>query len=156
MLTRNAVRAMATVPGCERSVPEARAFVDGVLGTGHPDRETARLLVSELVTNAIQHSESRRPGGTVSVIVADVPGGVRIEVTDEGSLRSVPVVRDDPLAPDGRGLLLVATLAHDWGYQRDGAGTTVWFRLGPLPRPVSRPLPRPARPGRCAPGRRHR
>ena len=33
-----AVRAMATVPGCERSVPEARAFVDGVLGRGHPER----------------------------------------------------------------------------------------------------------------------
>src|SRR5581483_12247255 len=51
MVTGTAVRAMTTIPGRERSVAEARSFVDGALGQAHPDRETARLLVSELVTN---------------------------------------------------------------------------------------------------------
>jgi anti-sigma regulatory factor (Ser/Thr protein kinase) len=119
--------------------------VDVVLGPEHPSRETARLLVSELVTNAILHSESRRPGGSISVTVVDVPDGIRVEVADEGSVRSVPMVRDEPLAPDGRGLLLVQTLADDWGYQlRNDGGTTVWFRLAMLP-----PAPRPGQPTRA-------
>jgi anti-sigma regulatory factor (Ser/Thr protein kinase) len=151
MVTGTAVRAMTTIPGCERSVAEARSFVDGALGQAHPGRETARLLVSELVTNAIQHSDSRRPGGSVTVTVASVPGGIQIEVADEGSFRSVPVVRDDPLGADGRGLFLVQSLSDNWGYLRDSCGTTVWFRLAGLSRrQVARP--RPAPPGRCAPG----
>ncbi len=158
MVTGTAVRAMTTIPGRERSVAEARSFVDGALGQAHPDRETARLLVSELVTNAIQHSDSCRPGGSVTVTVAAVPGGIQIEVADEGSLRSVPVVKEDPLGADGRGLFLVQTLADDWGYLREAGGTTVWFRLGSLSRPqvtrrqVTRPRLRPAPPGRYAPG----
>lgn len=155
MLTGTAVRAKAIIPGCERSVPRARAFVDGVLGPGHPGGETASLLVSELVTNAVLHSESRRPGGSVTVVVVDVPGGIMVEVADEGSERNVPVVREDPLAADGRGLFLVQSLADDWGYLRDGGGTTVWFRLATLPLPVIRPGRRPARPRRYALGRRH-
>ena len=43
--------------------------------------------------------------------------------------RSVPVVREDVSATHGRGLLLVQSLAADWGYQGDGDLTTVWFRL---------------------------
>ena len=30
---------------------------------------------------------------------------------------------------DGHGLVLVETLAEQWGYLRDETGTTVWFRL---------------------------
>jgi anti-sigma regulatory factor (Ser/Thr protein kinase) len=129
MLTGVAVRARSNVPGCEHSVPAARTFVDATLGPGHPRGEVARLLVSELVTNAVQHSHSRRPGGSVTVVILDVPGGLRVEVADEGSARSVPVVRDDPLATHGRGLFLVQSLADDWGYLRDDDGTTVWFQL---------------------------
>jgi anti-sigma regulatory factor (Ser/Thr protein kinase) len=129
MLTGTAVLGTATVPGCVQSVPEARAFVDGILGPGHPRGDVARLLVSELVTNAVQHTHSRRPGGTVTVVLIELGGSLRVEVIDEGSLCSVPVVRDDMLATDGRGLFLVQSLADEWGYQRDPCGTTVWFRL---------------------------
>jgi len=129
MLTSTAVLGKATVPGREASVPQARAFVDGILGPGHPRGDVARLLVSELVTNAVQHTQSRRPGGTVTVVVIDLAGGLRVEVIDEGSARSVPVVRDDLCGTDGRGLFLVESLADEWGYQRDTGGTTVWFRL---------------------------
>jgi anti-sigma regulatory factor (Ser/Thr protein kinase) len=132
MLTGTAIRARSTIPGCVRSVPRTRAFVDAVLGPDHPGRETARLLASELVTNAVLHSASSRPGGSITVTIMDVPGGIRVEVADEGSEFSVPVVRDDPLALDGRGLLLVQTLADDWGYRRDPAGTTVWFQVAVL------------------------
>jgi serine/threonine-protein kinase RsbW len=129
MLTGTAVLGKATIPGCVQSVPEARAFVDGILGPGHPRSDVARLLVSELVTNAVQHTHSRRPGGTVTVVVIELAGSLRVEVIDEGSARSVPVVRDDMFATDGRGLYLVQSLADEWGFIQDPAGTTVWFRL---------------------------
>jgi anti-sigma regulatory factor (Ser/Thr protein kinase) len=132
MLSGTAVRARSAIPGCARSVPRTRAFVDAVLGPDHPARETARLLASELVTNAVLHSQSRRPGGSITVTIMDAPGGIRVEVADEGSEFSVPVVKDDPLALDGRGLLLVQTLADDWGYRRDSGGTTVWFQVAVL------------------------
>jgi anti-sigma regulatory factor (Ser/Thr protein kinase) len=130
MLTSTAVLGKATIAGCEQSVPVARAFLDSILGRGHPRGDVARLLISELVTNAVQHTESRRPGGTVTLLVIDLAGGIRVEVSDGGSPRSVPVVRDDPGATDGRGLFLVQSLADEWGYLCDGDGTTVWFRLG--------------------------
>jgi anti-sigma regulatory factor (Ser/Thr protein kinase) len=129
MLTGTAVLGKATIPGREQSVPEARAFVDGVLGPGHPRSDVARLLVSELVTNAVQHTHSRRPGGTVTVVVIGLAGSLRVEVIDEGSARNIPVVRDDVLATDGRGLFLVQSLADEWGYVRESSSTTVWFRL---------------------------
>src|SRR5579859_6911405 len=138
MLTGTAVLGTATIPGREQSVPEARAFVDGILGPGHPRGDVARLLVSELVTNAIQHTHSRRPGGTVTVVVIELAGSLRVEVSDEGSARSVPVVRDDMLASDGRGLFLVQSLADEWGYLQDLGGTTVWFRLDPADSPTRR------------------
>jgi anti-sigma regulatory factor (Ser/Thr protein kinase) len=129
MLTSAAVLGKATIAGREQSVPQAREFVDSVLGRGHPRGEVARLLVSELVTNAVQHTQSRLPGGTVTLVVADLADGIRVEVIDEGSARSVPVVRDDLTATDGRGLFLVQSLADEWGYLSEGDGTTVWFRL---------------------------
>jgi anti-sigma regulatory factor (Ser/Thr protein kinase) len=129
MLTGTAVLGKATIPGREQSVPEARAFVDGILGPAHPCGDVARLLVSELVTNAVQHTHSRRPGGTVTVMVIELAGSLRVEVIDEGSACKVPVVRDDMLGTDGRGLFLVESLADEWGYLRDPCGTTVWFRL---------------------------
>jgi anti-sigma regulatory factor (Ser/Thr protein kinase) len=129
MLTGTAVLGKATIPGREQSVPEARAFVEGILGSGDPRSDVARLLVSELVTNAVQHTHSRRPGGTVTVMVIELVGSLRVEVIDEGSARNVPVVREDMLATDGRGLFLVQSLADEWGFIQDPAGTTVWFRL---------------------------
>jgi serine/threonine-protein kinase RsbW len=129
MLTRTAILETITVPGCVGSVPKARAFVASLMGPDDPRGEAARLLVSELVTNAVVHSDSRLPGGTVTVLVSEVADGLRVEVLDQGSAYSVPVVRDDVLATQGRGLLLVRSLAEEWGYARDSLGTTVWFRL---------------------------
>jgi anti-sigma regulatory factor (Ser/Thr protein kinase) len=129
VLTGTAVLGKATIPGREQSVPEARAFVDGILGPGHPRSDVARLLVSELVTNAVQHTHSRRRGGMVTVVVIELVGSLRVEVIDEGSARNVPVVRDDMLATEGRGLFLVQSLADEWGFLQDPASTTVWFRL---------------------------
>jgi anti-sigma regulatory factor (Ser/Thr protein kinase) len=121
-----------TIPGKPSAVASARAFVTRVLATteGLPrvDSDAATLLTSELVTNAIRHTASGAPGGTVTVIVVGVPDGMLVEVVDNGSA-SIPVVKGDPFTPDGHGLFLVQQLAAQWGYLRDVAGTTVWFHL---------------------------
>jgi anti-sigma regulatory factor (Ser/Thr protein kinase) len=92
------------------------------------DSDAATLLTSELVTNAIQHTASGADGGTVTIVVIDVPDGVLVEVIDDGSA-DMPVVRSELLATDGHGLYLVQQLTAQWGYLRDPSGTTVWFHL---------------------------
>lgn len=90
--------------------------------------DTAALLVSELVTNAVRYG---RPTVTARMRTAD--GALDVVVTDCGE--EIPVVPDgerpDPHQPGGRGLFLVAELASDWGIRasRPGPGKAVWFRL---------------------------
>jgi len=124
-----AVLGSLTIPGRPEHVREARAFVAKALGELHAGLDTAVLLTSELVTNAVMHSGSRCAGGAVSILIVESAGGLRIEVADEGSELSTPVVRGDVYASDGHGLFLVQTLADQWGYLRDDNGTMVWFWL---------------------------
>ena len=125
-----AVLGSLTIPGRPEHVRDTRSFVAKALGELHPGLDNAILLTSELVTNAVMHSSSRCDGGTVTVLVVESDGGVRIEVADAGSDLSAPVVRGDVYASDGHGLFLVQTLADQWGYVREKGGTTVWFWLG--------------------------
>jgi anti-sigma regulatory factor (Ser/Thr protein kinase) len=124
-----AVAGSLTVPGLTRNVAEARAFVAKTLSAEHPCRDVAVLLCSELVTNAVVHSASGQPGGTVTIVVLRLGDTVRVEVIDHGSAASTPVVKGEVLAADGHGLFLVDQLADSWGYVLDQVGTTVWFRL---------------------------
>jgi anti-sigma regulatory factor (Ser/Thr protein kinase) len=110
------------VSGTRKFIARTLAGLSGV------DCDAATLLTSELVTNAIQHTGSGAPGGTVTVVVIGVPGGVLVEVVDDGSA-GTPVVKGDLYAAEGHGLFLVQQLAAQWGYLRDPAGTTVWFHL---------------------------
>jgi anti-sigma regulatory factor (Ser/Thr protein kinase) len=121
-----------TIHGRAEEVSGARAFITRTLaatGKGQRvDSDAATLLTSELVTNAIVHTASGSPDGSVTVVVVDVTDGVLIEVIDDGS-GGTPVVKSDLLATDGHGLYLVQQMAAQWGYLRDPAGTTVWFHL---------------------------
>lgn len=119
-----------TIPGCPEHVATARSFVAAALGDW-PQADVAVLLTSETVTNAVLHSDSSRPGGTVTVAVTACGGGVRVEVSDAGSADTVPVVRDSGCTAGGHGLRLVQQLASHWDYVRDASGTTVWFWIGP-------------------------
>ena len=129
LLTHWLTLGSVTLPGQPQQVSVARRFVAGAIGAGHPQADTALLLTSELVTNAVTHSRSRLPGGTVDVVVATRPSGLLISVTDDGSADQVPVVSSRPGAENGNGLLLVTRLANIWGHSRAAGRTTVWFRL---------------------------
>ena len=87
---------------------------------------TARLLVTELVSNAVLHGQ-----GQVVLTVAREQSGVRVEVHDDSA--RLPTVTDGPaLAEHGAGLRLVAALASSWGSSPRGGGRPgkrVWFTL---------------------------
>ena len=141
---RATILGSVTIPGRPEQVSGARAFIARTI-TEVPsvDSDVATLLTSELVTNAIQHTNSGTPGGTVTVVVIRVPGGVLIEVADDGSA-GTPVVKGDLYAAEGHGLFLVQQFATQWGYLRDQTGTTVWFHLpGEEGSPASYPLAAP-------------
>lgn len=114
-----------------RAVPEVRRALRELLSRwGRPGRsETAELLTSELVTNALVHTDSD------AVLTATVgPRGLRVEVRDflgrKPTLR--PANADDGTHRDdthGRGLVLVESLADEWGVRRHDVGKSVWFEL---------------------------
>jgi serine/threonine-protein kinase RsbW len=129
-----------TIPGQPEHVAVARRFVRRTLEVvRNVDSDAATLLASELVTNAILHTDSGSPGGTVTVVIVKVPDGVLVEVIDEGSA-GMPVVKGDLYAAEGHGLFLVQQMAAQWGYLRGPSGTTVWFHLA-----VAAPREGPAR-----------
>ncbi|MFC5958157.1 ATP-binding protein [Streptomyces pratens] len=112
----------------------ARLFVAHCLDSwGHPYtgdvNETLTLIAAELCANAVRHG--RVPGRDFHVRLAAEAGGerLRVEVSDTRAERRPAVtVPADADAESGRGLLLVTTLADDWGVtdRRSGPGKTVW------------------------------
>lgn len=109
------------------------------------DRDLAVLLTSEVVTNAVRHE----PGETITVVISCSADQLRVDVHDTS--RALPMLQDVPAdAETGRGLMLVATLATEWGFYRGPAGKAVYFALafqpdsasGGIPAPVSPWLPR--------------
>ena len=123
------------------------------------DPDVAILLTSELVTNAVRHEA----GQTVTLFITCTYGHFRVDVHDTS--RFFPVLLD-PSAEDenGRGLMLVDTLAAKWGCDLTPEGKAVYFTLGFRPDPGASYRARPgdrsrtgstgtASHGRPAPGR---
>ncbi|MEU6845130.1 ATP-binding protein [Streptomyces sp. NPDC046716] len=97
--------------------------------------DAAALVVSELVTNAIVHTASRRIHCELHDLRGDEGDGqgerVRIAVRDEGRMLggTRPAGRIAPEEEHGRGLLLVAAVSTAWGAQETGPGLLVWAEL---------------------------
>ena len=121
--------------GRPAQVSVARAFVRQVLGGSHPALERATLLTSELVTNSVNHSDSRLEGGTITVTVRTAADRVRVEVQDDGGQTAPTLRSDDDLAEAGRGLRLVDAYSLTWDYHQVGTRMVTWFEC------VSEPLP---------------
>ena len=111
------------------TVPAARkAFAEAFAGLPEDLLENGKIVLSELVTNAVRYGADP-DRGWVHVVVHRVPMGMRIEVTDSGESGGAPVLRaDDADRTSGWGLFLVARLADRWGVQSDRT-TTVWCEL---------------------------
>ncbi|MGW5326563.1 ATP-binding protein [Streptomyces sp. NPDC004014] len=110
-----------------RAVPEARRELRELLRHwGRPGRsEIAELLTSELVTNALVHTD--RDAVLTAVVSA---GGLRVEVRDFVASRPQQRTPDTGEDTNGRGLVLVDSLADSWGVLPHGLGKSVWFELG--------------------------
>ncbi|MDH6543367.1 ATP-binding protein [Streptomyces lavendulae] len=88
--------------------------------------DVAELLVTELVTNALVHTEQ---GAEVAVTL--VAARLRVEVRDFNARRPAPYVTSADDGTHGRGLVLVQALADAWGVDplAPGRGKVVWFEL---------------------------
>lgn len=92
-----------------------------------PLLDDLKLLVSEVVTNSVQHGGSH-PNSWVNLRLQVVGGAIRAEITNPG--RAFSPHRDLP-APgqqSGRGLYLVDLLADRWGVSNNDV-TRVWFEI---------------------------
>jgi anti-sigma regulatory factor (Ser/Thr protein kinase) len=94
--------------------------------------EAVGLVVSELVTNAVQHV----PAGPVCVTARLDRHAVAIEVTDSGTVLPRPVLPDED-EEHGRGLLLVAALSARHGSDRTQSGKRCWAEIPLHPAPGS-------------------
>ena len=118
------------------AVPWARRVLRHMLLEWQLERmsDPALLLVSELVTNAVQASE------TVARLdhAAQPMVSLTLELSDTSLLITVwdanpglPVLREaDVTGERGRGLLLVDFLADAWGHHDAGQGKAVWCEIG--------------------------
>lgn len=108
-----------------RAVPETRRALRELLRNwgGPGPSQIAELLTSELVTNALVHTDDD------AVLTATLgPHRLRVEVRDFATRRPRPRPASGD-ATDGRGLVLLEALADAWGVRAHGVGKSVWFEL---------------------------
>jgi anti-sigma regulatory factor (Ser/Thr protein kinase) len=114
-----------SLPGEPGAARAAREFVRQSLHAWQLDDvdQLAELLTDELVSNVIRHV-----GSPMQVRASRDGSSVRVEV-DDGS--AAPPIRRAPEASDerGRGIMLVETVATDWGVEIHDDGKTIWFVL---------------------------
>jgi anti-sigma regulatory factor (Ser/Thr protein kinase) len=113
----------------------ARAAVEGFSEQSEladSGRATLKLLVSELVSNAVLHSDAPPASGIVLRASLLREGIVRVEVTDQGNGFTASARAPAREHGGGYGLFLVETQATRWGVDREG-GTRVWFEIADEP-----------------------
>jgi serine/threonine-protein kinase RsbW len=117
------VRNTRTFPHETQSVPAARRFATSMLsGASQETLEAVELMVSELATNCIRHTDS---GFDLTIIRNGQD--IRVEATDHAG--GTPTMRSpEPTDPSGRGLKIIDMLSARWGVRAQPAkGKTVWF-----------------------------
>jgi len=117
------------------TVPRARSILRQLLCEWHLEQlsDTAMLLMSELVTNAVKASEDgvgwrrlRRKNIMASIRLNDT--GLVLEVWDASP--APPVEHEVDLTSDGgRGLLMIECLGDKWGYHAADGGKVVWCEV---------------------------
>ncbi|MDL5160559.1 ATP-binding protein [Actinomycetospora termitidis] len=99
-------------------------------GVGDQVREAAEIVVTELVTNSVEHATS---ASVVSVERRDTT--LLMTVRDYGVGHRIPEapswVAPPTSSPRGRGLAMVAAVSREWGIRRHPDGTTIWAEMTP-------------------------
>jgi anti-sigma regulatory factor (Ser/Thr protein kinase) len=122
------VRVERRLPVSPEAAAEARHALDD-LAEAIPDgrMRDVRLLISELVTNAVRHADLDA-GDAIDLVIDVADQMLRVEVHDPGGGFVPSTPSPDPTRPSGWGLYLVAELADRWGVNSDER-TRVWFEL---------------------------
>ncbi|WJV45403.1 ATP-binding protein [Streptomyces flavofungini] len=123
-------RISATPRGARLARRLARYHLDG-WGIPYDSElsDAVAQVTAELAANAATHG--RVPGRDFELRLLLAADGVRVEVTDTRAERRPPERPELPgaEAESGRGLVLVAALAAEWGVGERAPGKTVWARL---------------------------
>jgi len=120
------------VPSAVTSVPRVRRAVVADLRARGVRAELVgetEIVVSELVANSVRHARALHDGN-LRVHWRSSRGAVEVEVTDGGGPTTPRAVPQSALAPAGRGLRIVRSLAHEWGVRAHDGDCTVWAALG--------------------------
>lgn len=128
----SAAHSVLCLPGRPDQVRRARQWISQVLGEGHPLHDDCVLLTSELATNAVVHSNTRK-GGVFTLDVWHTRHCLRVRVRDGGSDTPPCACHAVPDATGGRGLPMLDTLARRWGLVREAGANEVWFELVKTP-----------------------
>ncbi|MEH0445361.1 ATP-binding protein [Streptomyces sp. B21-102] len=119
-------------PGLTWQVAQARHFVAALLEDETAELvDDAVLVVGELAANAVKHTRSGWYRGWFLVLVHFADDLVRIEVVDQGGDEE-PMVRSVTrhVEEDGRGLMLIAACAKNWGVKdRPSGARCIWVEL---------------------------
>lgn len=121
------VTARLQLPAQLTAAARARAFIrDFCRASALPEQvcQTAALLVSELVTNAVVHGRS-----AATLEIHPPADTLRVSVHDHSP--AMPAVGERPplSAESGRGLVIVSMLAARWGVEATLDGKAIWFEL---------------------------
>lgn len=128
------------------SAAAARRFATRLVAGLPPEAVQAiELMVSELATNCIRHTQTE-----FQVTVGRTAEQIRVEVDDTAA--GTPRMRRPAVdEPTGRGLQIVELLSEAWGVEpRTGGGKTVWFTVPASPAGTDAPAEGKATPGACA------
>jgi serine/threonine-protein kinase RsbW len=121
-----------TFAGRPDQVRAARSWL-AVLVESFPGASDVVLACSELAANAIIHSRSGLPGGAFTVRACIDQDVIRIEVIDEGGqwpgLHKLKDDEAEDAGQSGRGLTIVAAIAHSWGIAGDQQGRIAWCEI---------------------------
>jgi anti-sigma regulatory factor (Ser/Thr protein kinase) len=117
------------LPPVTESVATARHFVTDLAVEWELDNlispcNDLALVVSELMTNAIDHG-----AGRIDLTVHRHEGSVQVEVTSGVTERRPEPRQPSAATPTGRGLQIVARLSTAWGHRDRGRRRTVWARF---------------------------
>ncbi|MBW4721238.1 ATP-binding protein [Saccharothrix obliqua] len=116
-----------TLPATAGASAQARRIVGeagAAWGVSADVAEDAALVVTELVSNAVDHAT-----GPLELTVSRSGTGMRIEVADQST--TLPQPR--PVEVDsarGRGLIIINALSRSWGTTPTANGKVVWAELG--------------------------